>query len=112
MGANLALQMSAGWSVTAQYFQHAITSDLFDCVRADLADPDAAQALFQRVRPDVVIHCAALTHIDTCERQPDLALRLNAGMAEQVAAAAKIAGAYLVHISTDAVFDGGDGGVS
>ncbi|MBN1264759.1 MAG: SDR family oxidoreductase [Anaerolineales bacterium] len=110
LGSNLALEMSTDWKVTAQYYQHQIASDRFACECVDLSVEGAAEALLQRVRPDVVIHCAALTHVDTCEKQPDLAFRLNAKMPGLVAAAAKKVGAYLVHISTDAVFDGEQGG--
>jgi dTDP-4-dehydrorhamnose reductase len=55
-------------------------------------------------RPDWIIHCAALANLDACEADPALAQRLNAEVPGELAALA--AGARMVHISTDAVFDG------
>jgi dTDP-4-dehydrorhamnose reductase len=54
----------------------------------------------------VVIHCAALANLEACETQPELAWRINAGVPGELAAATAQAGIKLVHISTDAVFDG------
>ncbi len=72
----------------------------------DLAVPGAAEAAFRMARPDAVVHTAALADLDACERQPDLATRLNAELPGEMAALAARAGIPLVHISTDAVFDG------
>lgn len=60
-------------------------------------------------RPDVVIHAAALTDVDGCETRPDEALRVNAIGTRNVAAGAHTAGAVLVYLSTDYVFDGTKG---
>lgn len=56
--------------------------------------------------PDVVIHTAAMTDVDGCERNPDTALRVNALGTRNVALACQQAGAAMVYISTDYVFDG------
>jgi dTDP-4-dehydrorhamnose reductase len=66
---------------------------------------DAGQAL-REAAPELVVHCAALTDVDACERDPDAAYALNAHAAAQLAAAARALGARFVHISTDAVYDG------
>ena len=58
------------------------------------------------VRPTLVIHTAAATDVERSEREPEWAWRLNESMAGEVAAAARSAGARLLHISTDAVFEG------
>ncbi len=57
-------------------------------------------------RPDVIVNCAAFTRVDACEVQRALALRVNAEAPRLLAAAARAAGALLVQISTDYVFDG------
>ncbi len=72
----------------------------------DLADPAAVAALVRRTEPDLVINCAAMTNVDTCETEPELARRVNAEAAGAMAAAAQQVGARLVHISTDYVFSG------
>jgi len=59
-----------------------------------------------RMRPDVVVHSAALTDVDRCERERELAYKMNVEGTRAVAMAAKKAGSFLVYISTDYVFDG------
>ncbi len=58
------------------------------------------------LKPALVINCAGYTAVDKAESEPDLALAVNAKGAEAVAMACREAGASLVHISTDYVFDG------
>lgn len=55
---------------------------------------------------DVIINCAAHTNVNACESQVDLAYKINAIGPRNLSIAAKKAGAKLVHISTDYVFDG------
>jgi dTDP-4-dehydrorhamnose reductase len=72
----------------------------------DITDVEAIRRRFQQVRPDVVIHAAAFTAVDECERQPELAMRVNGEGARNVALACAEIGAGMVYISTDYVFDG------
>ncbi|WP_337189036.1 dTDP-4-dehydrorhamnose reductase [Phenylobacterium sp.] len=76
---------------------------------ADLADPDAAAAQVRAHRPDVVVIAAAYTAVDLAETEGDLARTVNALTPGAIAAAAREAGAALINVSTDYVFDG-DGG--
>jgi dTDP-4-dehydrorhamnose reductase len=57
-------------------------------------------------RPDLVIHAAAYTDVDGCERNPDTAFQINAIGTRYVATGAAKAGAKLLYLSTDYVFDG------
>ncbi|MBC7249370.1 MAG: dTDP-4-dehydrorhamnose reductase [Anaerolineae bacterium] len=57
-------------------------------------------------RPEVVINAAAYTNVDGCERDPDLAYRVNALGAQNLALVCQRYGADLVHVSTNEVFDG------
>ena len=59
----------------------------------------------EKEKPDVIIHAAALTDVDKCEENPDLAKLLNYEVTKEIA---KIP-AYLVYISTDYIFDGEKG---
>jgi dTDP-4-dehydrorhamnose reductase len=67
------------------------------------SDVDALLAI---ARPDVVVHTAAMTDVDGCERQPEAARLANVVAAENVARACRVVGAHLVHLSTEYVFDG------
>lgn len=58
------------------------------------------------LEPDVVIHCAAMTNVDGAARDPALAFRVNAFGTQNVALACQKAGAALVYVSTNEVFDG------
>jgi len=72
----------------------------------DLDAPDAAARLVARDQPAVVIHCAAWTDVDGCAREPETAMRRNARAVRELAEATAGAGARLILLSTNEVFDG------
>lgn len=78
-------------------------------VEADLADPVRVAALLDDIRPDIIINCAALADVEACERNPDLADALNRQLPAQLATWTAGTDRRLVHVSTDAVFDGRGG---
>jgi dTDP-4-dehydrorhamnose reductase len=73
---------------------------------ADLGDGRSVEAALLAFRAEAVLHAGAATDVDGCERDPDLAWRVNVGGTEQVARACRALGARLVAVSTDYVFDG------
>lgn len=73
---------------------------------ADITDAGAVRALFERLRPDLVVHPAGIPDIDLSDANPELAMRVNYQGTCNVADAARQVGAGLVHVSTDAVYDG------
>jgi dTDP-4-dehydrorhamnose reductase len=81
---------------------------LIDIPDWDITDP-LLVPLMANLKPDVVIHCAAMTDVDGCARNPDLAYHINAFGTQNVALACQRAGAAMVHISTNEVFDGASG---
>ena len=74
--------------------------------RLDLADEAAVDAYIDKLKPDIIINCAAMTAVDLCESEQEKAFRINALGPKYLAQAAAKSGAKLVHISTDYVFDG------
>ncbi|MBQ7649992.1 MAG: dTDP-4-dehydrorhamnose reductase, partial [Victivallales bacterium] len=72
----------------------------------DITDTAGFDANLKAVNADAVIHCAAMTAVDKCESEPDLAYRLNAIGSMNVAAACHRNGVRLIAISTDYVFGG------
>ncbi|MFQ5508351.1 MAG: dTDP-4-dehydrorhamnose reductase [Leptospirillia bacterium] len=72
----------------------------------DITDPVAVQREVLRTAPDLIINCAAYTDVDGCETERDKARQVNAEGPEHLAKAADGAGAALLHVSTDYVFDG------
>ncbi len=69
-------------------------------------DRDAVLHTFMSFRPELVLHGGALTAVDLCESEVDLAYAVNAVGTRNVAEAAALVGAHVVYVSTDYVFDG------
>ena len=72
----------------------------------DLIEAASVQRGLDRLRPGLVIHAAAMTDVDACERDPLAAQRMNAEATGVLAAACSAANAVLLAVSTDYVFDG------
>ena len=72
----------------------------------DITDDAGFVAKVGEAKPDLIIHCAAMTKVDDCEAKRDLAFKLNEEGSRNVALAAKVCGARLFAISTDYVFSG------
>lgn len=74
--------------------------------QADLTDPEAVTGLFTAGGYDCVIHTAAYSDVDGCERDPEAARRVNVLATRHLAACCAASGSPLAHISTDYVFSG------
>lgn len=72
----------------------------------DVTDAAACEAAILGARPSVVFNCAAYTNVNGAEAEYDLAMLVNGTGAGNVARACRAAGARLIHVSTDYVFDG------
>ena len=75
----------------------------------DLAHPERLYAAIMELRPSGVIHCAAMTDVDGCEKDPAGAWAVNVDAVAAAARACSAAGARLTALSTDYVFDGEKG---
>ncbi len=74
--------------------------------RLDVTDATAVGWVLKEARPDVVIHTAAMTDVDGCEREREEAQAINADGAGNMARACAERGVHLVYLSTEYVFDG------
>jgi dTDP-4-dehydrorhamnose reductase len=72
----------------------------------DLSCPDEIQATVIKYQPTVILNCAAYTKVDNCESEVETARLVNTEAPAQLAAAARVCKALLVHVSTDYVFPG------
>jgi dTDP-4-dehydrorhamnose reductase len=72
----------------------------------DIADDDAVARTIEDFKPDTVINCAAFHNVDLCEREEEMAFRINGIAVKRMAERCAEAGAKLVHLSTNYVFDG------
>jgi dTDP-4-dehydrorhamnose reductase len=75
-------------------------------LRADLSRPETLADIVQTWQPDAIINAAAYTDVDAAQSQPERARVVNALAVDALACAARACGAWLVHFSTDYVFDG------
>ena len=121
LGVNLALEAARQHEVVGVVNQNLLNTSAFDIRQMDLTqgvEPGSSliEDLLADIRPDWVIHCAAQANIDVCEKEPDLARRQNVEVPRRLAQAVHTAqgrytngaagGPRLLHVSTDAVFDG------
>jgi dTDP-4-dehydrorhamnose reductase len=110
LGLNTAIEAAKAHDVVGQVNSHPLRTDVFNSVQADLLAPGALERLLDRTQPEWVIHCAALANVDACENDPLQARQLNSEVPRQLAEYVARGGARLLHVSTDAVFDGQRGG--
>jgi dTDP-4-dehydrorhamnose reductase len=73
---------------------------------ADITNPEQIRTVMGNIRPDLIIHSAAIPSLDICEDDPPQAYLVNVHGTRNVVEAAREVGAAVVHISTDSVFDG------
>lgn len=72
----------------------------------DVTDMEAVTFLLSQYKPDLVVHCAALTNVDQCAEDPDRAMLVNAVGTQNVALACQTNNIAMCYISTNEVFDG------
>ena len=77
-----------------------------DLPEHDITDRSRVAAAFDDAQPEVVVHAAALTHVDYCAQHPDEALRINGGGTQNVALSCQQRAIPLLYVSTNEVFDG------
>ena len=86
--------------------QRQIKPDGVETITVKIEDDDEFSDAIGRIAPDVIIHTAAITDVDHCERDPDQAMHVNRDLASKVARASYHHGCRLIHISTDHLFQG------
>lgn len=78
-------------------------------VSMDVTKPEQVRAVFEQYSPSEVIHTAAMTNVDQCEREPEACWDLNTKAVQTLVDMCKVFKARLIHISTDFIFDGAAG---
>jgi dTDP-4-dehydrorhamnose reductase len=96
-----------GRAIRARAHEHEIVPT--DLPETDIADLDSIKRVVDYAEPDAIIHCAAYTDVDGCEKDPDVAYRSNALGSRNVALAGELAGVPVIAVSTDYIFDGTKG---
>lgn len=111
LGLNLSLVATAqGYQVTGFSHARVLQDTPFEICRVNLLNVEAALETIEKIKPEGIIHCAALADLNLAQQKPELAHQLNCEVPGALARAASRWGIPFVHISTDAVFDGQTGG--
>jgi dTDP-4-dehydrorhamnose reductase len=105
LGGRLAELLARSHDVIAMRHEAPVPSGL-GVVDGDLLDGPALDRAFDVARPDAVLHSAAIADPDRCDREPELARRINVDASAEVARRCGRRGLRLVALSTDLVFDG------
>lgn len=77
--------------------------------KLDITDRKAVVEIVKNFEPDIIINCAAMTHVDKCETDRQLCWSINVDGVKHLSDAARITDSKLIHISTDYIFDGKGG---
>lgn len=96
----------ASWTVYGTYQTRSVSFADANTLALDLTDFAALQQAFQEIRPDAVIHTAALSQPNACQTQPELSRQINVLASLNLAGLCADAGIPFAFTSTDLVFDG------
>lgn len=88
------------------YLTDSRTSEDGRIKRLDITEEATVESEIQNINPDIIINCAAMTAVDLCEKEQELAYKINSLGPKYLAVAADKIGAKLIHISTDYIYDG------
>ena len=108
LGSNIAKLAASEFDVHATYNKNKVRIKDVHFFQLDLTKKEQLVKI-EQIRPDFIIHCAAITNVDYCEDHPNEAYNQNVLTSINIAEIAKKIRAYLIHISTDSVFDGEKG---
>src|SRR5687768_12218251 len=75
----------------------------------DILDPENVRSIIENFQPDAIIHTAAMTNVDTCESEKELAYQLNVEAVKTLVSLCEEHNIHFVHLSTDFIFDGAHG---
>jgi dTDP-4-dehydrorhamnose reductase len=112
LGWNLAKYAAELYEVSFTYSQHPITIPECQEYHIDLQNQSEVEDLLEDLQPEVLIHTAALTNVDVCEKRRSLAHEINVAATNHLVKCAEELGCRFVYISTDLVFDGQKGNYS
>jgi dTDP-4-dehydrorhamnose reductase len=81
----------------------------YDYAELDVSDSAQVEEVLKRYKPDVLIHAAAMTNVDECEKRKDECWLANVDSVKNLISVCEQLDIHLIHISTDFIFDGEDG---
>ena len=108
LGSKIAeIALEKGYKIYTGYCHN--KPELGEPVKLDFAKNSNSEVI-QKIKPEVIIHTAALTNVDECESNKELAYKINVKGTKRLVELAKDVCAFFVYVSTDYVFPGDNGG--
>jgi dTDP-4-dehydrorhamnose reductase len=105
IGKNIVKNFSTEFETIGTFYSKKKKNHIF----LDITDPEGVSMVFGEVKPEVVIHSAALPNVNYCETNKLLAKKINFTGSKNILNSCKSHGAKLIFISTDYIFDGEEG---
>ena len=112
LGNNLAYYFKDKYEILGLYDTHSVSIEGIYTEKCELSDQENIKRVLSDFNPDVIIHCASLANIDECEKNQSLTKRINILATKDLVDSVIDTEAYLIYISTDAVYDGKEGNYS
>ncbi|MBU3143477.1 dTDP-4-dehydrorhamnose reductase [Clostridium sp. CF012] len=108
LGSQVMHMITSGKSELGEISSQYKSAEVFDVglEELDITNLNQVQNFVYKLRPDIIINAAAYTNVDACEGNEDIAFKVNALGARNLAIASENVGAKIIHISTDYVFKG------
>lgn len=111
LGSNIIETLSEKFQIYGSYNKNKVDFKKHSIIQTDLTNTEQTKSI-EKICPNLIIHCAALVNIDACEKNPKNAYLQNIVSTENIVKIAEKTNSFLIHISTDAVFDGTKGNYS
>ena len=102
-----AIAQQKGYETYSGFYRHEALNGT--PIKLDITNNHIVQHVFDRIKPKVVIHAAALSNVDKCEDNVDLAKKVNIEGTRNIITSSEHHNAFLVHVSTDYIFSGEEG---
>lgn len=108
LGSNLVSEIGDRYEIFGLYKNHP-NPELKNQFKVDITDCKKLKSVIDSIKPDFLVHAAALTDVDTCEKDFSLARATNSSATRNLASIVKPFGTRFIYISTESVFDGKKG---
>jgi dTDP-4-dehydrorhamnose reductase len=106
LGWHVCQHLSSDWQIVGTYHHHPITLTYGRTLALDLTDAEALATCWEQIKPDAVLHTAAISKVNHCQQHPALSERVNVVGSVELAKRCAAAHIPFVFTSTDLVFDG------
>jgi len=109
LGSAISFYFKDYFDVVATYTKHKIMIGSCQSIYLDITDAKNTIDLIRKIKPDIIVHTSALVGINICEKEPELAYKINIEGTKNIVDAANTTKTKIIYISTDYVFNGKKG---